>query len=72
MNVYVVEDCKNSPGHIYGIFADRDAAVDYIEQINAEFESTDQVACVLLYPLWYGQQRFPTSTTTKENKRAKR
>jgi hypothetical protein len=52
MNVYIVEDCENSPGKILAVFADRENAEIFAEWYAI---STPSDAQVLVRTLWYGQ-----------------
>lgn len=55
--VYLVEDCENSPGKIYGVFADIDGANDYADQIT-QLAVPETSAIVVPFDLWYGQMRY--------------
>lgn len=54
MNVYLVEDTGNSPGLIYGVFAEQRAAIDYMNHLE-HLEIIDG-AQIVERKLHYGQQ----------------
>lgn len=52
MNVYLVEDCKNSPGKLYAIFADIDDATSFADSL----EVVEKIHTVIVErTLHYGQ-----------------
>jgi len=53
VKVYLVEDVGNSPGRIYAVFADEDAAEDYSQHVAARENTYTKVQERNLY---YGQQ----------------
>lgn len=54
MEVYLIEDTDNAPGRIYGIFADLDAAIDYMQHL--EHLGLINGAQVVTRKVHYGQQ----------------
>ena len=54
MKIYLVEDCLNSPGKIYAVFAEEEAALDFRDHYHEEN------ANVVERTLLYGQHVSPS------------